>query len=412
MLRPPSQSITRTAFAIIGMSIPMAAEGLAQNFTTRVADLVPLGLGGISPLVDGMDFGFTEGLKGGFSYGIAAETVYDSNFFLEEDDTNNELTANLTPRLTYVTDPEGGARVAVVANYLPTFRAYVNNSDLNGVDHTGDISARVAGAKTEIVGYFRYNEVSATDRLTGQFINGSLINSGLDVSYQVAPRTSLYGSLTASSSDYGTSAFAGSDIYTARFGGKWSATDRFRFGPSIQYTQTESDNTGSRDAWALLMEAEYRVGERIQIIGSAGLEHATVSRSSEDDTLGFTGGLTANYALTERWMWTSAIRYVTVPSPAELNYVINNLTVSTGLDRQLLRANVGFGLELNISDYEGVGPVGVPIPTEDNFSAFMSYRRTLFTERLIFESRLRYSVNDGQEDWEQVQLSAALQLQF
>jgi hypothetical protein len=101
-----------------------------------------------------------------------------------------------------------------------------------------------------------------------------------------------------------------------------------------------------------------------------------------------------------------------VPSPSEENYVINNLSISTALYRELLRANVGLGLSMNVGTYDGVGPVGVQLEDDKNFGIFVSYRRKFMHERLEFDSRVRYSVNNGNSDWDQVQVSAGLKFQF
>ncbi|MES2660437.1 MAG: hypothetical protein V4689_17565 [Verrucomicrobiota bacterium] len=412
MFRTPRISNRKATIPLLGMCLQLWSSADAQNFTTQVGSTDPLILIDLVPLGDGLSFGPGPGLKGGMAYGVGVETVYDSNLFLSEDDPESELSTSLSPWLSYKTDPEGGARFSLTANYHPVLNAYINNSDLNSVDQSGDISMRLEGAKTAITAYLRLTEVSGTDRLTGQFVNGTLWNSGVAASYQVAPRTSVSTSWAAAMSDYGTSSLVGANIYTGQIGGYWAATERFSFGPGVRYIYTESDNTGSRDAWALYMQAQYRVGERIQIIGSLGFEYAQSSRDNEESTLGLTGNFTANYAISDLWGWTSSIVYVTVPSPTDTNYVVNNLSITTGLDRNLLRATVGVGVDLNISYYESVGTVATNLGNEESVGTYISYRRKLFSERLDFESRIRYATNNGQVDWNQVQVMAGLDIQF
>jgi hypothetical protein len=95
-----------------------------------------------------------------------------------------------------------------------------------------------------------------------------------------------------------------------------------------------------------------------------------------------------------------------------VNYIVNNLAVSTQLDREFLRATLGMGLDLNVSDYVGVGTVVTVPDTENNLGAFVSYRRNIFSERLAFDSRLRYAVNRGDADWDQLQITVGLNLKF
>ena len=414
MTDTPQKQTRRAPIALVGICAALTSSVNAQDFTTQIGNPDSLSLISLVPLGEDLSFGSSSGpgLKGGFAYGLGLEAVYDSNLFLSEDDPESELSTALSPWLAYTTDPEGGANVAIKVNYNPVVRTYINNSDLNSVDQSGDVSVTVTGAKTVITAYTRLNEISGNDRLTGQFVNGALFSSGLAASYQVASRTSLSGSLTSAISDYGSSSLVGASIYTLQFGGYWAATERFSYGPAIRYTYSESDNTGSQDAWALFMQAQYQAGERVQIVGALGLNYMNSSRDQENSTIGLTGNLSAYYAINELWTWRNLIQYVTVPSPTDTNYVVNNLLVATGLDRLLTIGTVGSGLEWNFSNYEGVGKVNTQLSNENNLSAYLSYRRKFFLDRLDFESKIRYSANDGQVDWNQLQVFAGVDVQF
>jgi hypothetical protein len=291
-------------------------------------------------------------------------------------------------------------------------QTFLENSNLNGINQSGDVSMQLQGSKTVITAFGNYVEIAATDPILNQFVSGAFLNGILTGSYQIAPRTSLFASYTASISEYDTKALEGAKIYTTAFGAMWAATERLRFGPAIRYTASSSENTGDIDAMAFSMQGEYKVGERIQIIGSLGLEYTNDSRSTGSGRSGLTGGLSASYAVTELLSWTNSVQYVTVPSPNEQNFVLNNLSLSTALYRQLLRGNIGAGLNVNVGIFEGVGPVGVQLEDEKNYGVFVTYRRNFFLERLEFDSRIRYSMNRGNSDWSQVQVSAGLRLQF
>lgn len=408
----PQKSHRKMTIVILSLCTQIWNPASAQNYSTQVANLPPLGLMGFFPGGDGVELGLVEDLKGGFTFGLGAQTTYDSNFFLDENSPESEQTTEIIPQLYYTTDPEGGAPCTVTANYTPTFRSYLNNSDLNVFDQSGGVTLKLEGSKTRIKVYGKYDEFSGADRLSREFVNGSVLRTGVEGSYQIASRTSLIGGLTAAVSDYSTGNVTGSEIYTARVGSFWSATERFSFGPSVRYSSIKSDNTGNRDAWALLMQARYRAGERFGIMGSLGVESSSSSRDSGSNKTNLTGDLTARYDINERWAWTNAIRYVTVPSPTEVNYIVNNLAVSTQLDREFLRATLGMGLDLNVSDYVGVGTVVTVPDTENNLGAFVSYRRNIFSERLAFDSRLRYAVNRGDADWDQLQITVGLNLKF
>ncbi len=412
MLRSPRTSDRKASSALLLASVLLCPSANAQDFTTQVGNSDPLGLTDLVPIGDTLSFGAGPGLKGGFGYGLGVEMIYDSNLFLREKNPESELSTNLRPWLSYTTDPEGGAKWSIDANYNPTVRDYLNNSDLNAFDQAADVTLRYVGSKASLTAYSRISELTGTDRLTGKFVTGTLLNNGIQVGYQMAPRTSLSASWSAAISDYGTSSLVGANIYNAQIGAFWAATERFSFGPGIRYNLAESDNTGSRDAWALYMQAQYRLGERILVSGSLGLEYAKSSRDDQNSSLGLTGDLSASYAISQRWALRGLIQYVTIPSPTDTNYVINNLLVSAGLDRSLLRATVGGGIDVNFSNYEGVGVVGSSVQDENSVSTYLSYRRKFFSERLDFESKLRYSFNSGQVDWTQFQVFTGLEVQF
>lgn len=409
--RHPWSSIT--AF-VITFNGPLKAN--AQDFTTQVGEAIPSSLYSPLALTDptaiAQALGLQDGIKGGFSYQIGIDSTYDSNFFLEEDNTNNELITIVSPTIIYVTDPEGGALFSINANYRPIIRTYLENSDQNGFNHSGNINAKIVGTKTVLEANTRYTELSGTDRITSEFVTGTLLSLQLSGTYQIAPRTRLSASATSVNSDYEDSDSIGSDIYTTRLGALWSASERIQIGPALRYTQSDSDNTGSINTWALFIETQYRVAQRIQLLASLGIDHTSTTRDGADEDIGLAGDLSALYAISPRWTWQTSIRSITVPSPNEQNYVIDNYGLSAQLNRQLLRASVSLGLDINISDYERIDDGISSLNTETNFGIFTSYSRQLFTERLDFQARIRWATNEGREDWSQFQISAGLTLSF
>lgn len=412
MFRSP-QIIKKWAWlACVGTIAILACPARGQNFSMQIANPDPIGLRDIFPTNDVLGFNTSDGIKGAFGYNLFASTVYDSNFFITEKNPESELTLKVTPSIYYTSDPEGGARYSITANYSPTMRAYLHNSDLGGIDQAGNVAFKFVGSKTLVTVFSRYSEVSGNDRLSGGYVTGSLMNTGVNASYQIAPRTSIVGKWLSAISDYSTGASVGSQIYTTEIGSYWAATERFRFGPAIRYTTAQSDNIGSRDAWSGLLQAEYLAGERIRLRGSIGLEFASYSQSGQNNTVSLTGDLNASYVINDRWSWSNSMLYATIPSPADSGYLVNNLEISSAIQRQLLRGSVEFGLDYNLSNFENVGTSVTNLGDEDNLRVFVGYKRNIFSERLGFESRIDYAINDGQQNWSQVQLTAGLTLSF
>jgi hypothetical protein len=391
----------------------MCGTTTAQDFTMRVADPNPLGIGNFVPTT--LDLAprseMEGGMKGAFLYGVGLQTEYDSNFFLSEDDEEDELSLLIQPWLSYTTDPEGGASFALTANYRPTYNAYLNNSDINELNHSGDISLIWTGGLTEIAAFASYQELSGTDRLSGNFSSGSVFAGGLRATRQIAPRTSLNGSLSYSQSDYSSGGQEGTSIFTSSFGGLWTATEKTAIGSSIRYSQTESDDTGTRDAWALLAEVRYQAGERIWLSASLGPEFTKDSESGDSD-VGVRADIEARYIINERWSWVNSLGTGTVASPSDTGYLVNNFNFTTELEYQLIRGRISGGLTFDYSDYQNVAEVLVERENEENMSLFLAYSRHLWSERVAFDTSIRYRVNSGDRDWSQWLLSAGLNIPF
>ncbi|MCW1922886.1 outer membrane protein transport protein [Luteolibacter arcticus] len=407
-LRLPSATPLRGFVAAAFAGAPFLTSGLAsgQDFSLRVSD------GNRALTQTFFPSPALANLKGGFDFGVGALLTYDSNFFLSEDYTVSELTADVNPWITYRTDPEGGAEFSFEGRYAPSFLAYLNNEDLNGINHSGGVLFKYAATRTTIQVYADYDEVSMADRLVGGFIEGSILGYGISGSYQLGPRTALLAGWSASQSDYSSGARSGSDIYTSEVAGLWDATERLRIGPSITYTMTESDSTGERDAVALLVKTRYQFGERILLDAAGGLEYSKNSRSNEGWEPGFTGRLAADYMLSHLWTFRAGVRYSTVPSPNNLNYLVNDLSFTSAIVRNFERSSLELGVGVSFSDYEAVGVVVGNREDDEFMNAYLTYRRNLYSDRVNFESTVKCATNTGQKDWSQWQITTGISVDY
>jgi hypothetical protein len=413
MFPHPSSPQAKYWIAALAVAAASAGKTIAQDFTMMVTDPNPLGLGafvpGVLDLVPGMEGGF----KGDLSYGIEVESEYNTNFFLTGNDEESEFSTFFNPWIRYITDPEGGAKFSLAANYSPNYRSYLDNSDLNGFDQSGDITFSYRGSRTDIDLFGRYSQISGTDRLTGDFIEGSIFTAGIRANREIASRTRVNAGWSFAKSEYGSSGNEGANVNTIYLGGLWDKSPRTSFGSTVRYTRSESDNSGTRDAWAMLVEARYRVGERLWFSASIGPEYARNSDDGDDESsFNLTGDLTARYQIDERWTWVSSVRSATVPSPSETNYLVNNLAVSTSLNRRLLRGWVGFGLQYNYSEYNDVGDVTDDVSDEHYTSLFIDYQRPILNDRAQIDAGLRYTFNEGSVDWSQWIASLGFRVSF
>jgi len=412
---PHSLTPRRSAWARLWFAFPILCGSVtAQDFALQVADPNPLGIGRFVPtradLLD--EVAVLDGiLKGAFAFDASLQTVYDSNFFLTENNTEDELSVLFIPAIRYTSDPTGGALFSLTANYSPVFRAFLDNSDLNDIDQVGDIAFTLHGNRTEATVFGRYRELSGTDRFTGNFSTGRMFTGGIRASRAIATRTSINGGFTYSKSDYDSGVNVGSDVYNAYIGGMWSASERLGYGATLNYSRKESDNTGTRDAWALLAEVRYRLGERIWLSASLGPEFSSDS-GSRGDSVNLRANIQSRYVINERWSWVNSLLTATVPSPGSAGYIINNYGISSEVEHRLLRATVRGGIDFNYSDYDAVGDVLAVRSNERNLGLFLAYNRGFFNERVSFDSSVRYRTNNGGVDWDQWQVAAGISVPF
>lgn len=395
--------------------LSFSATASGQNLTVQLSDPNPMRLGSIIPEVENFDLSARGKFKGAVILGLQADAIYNSNFFMTEKDEQEETSAVLTPWVKYISDPEGGAEASLEVNYRPAFLFYNDNSDLNNVNQAGDFTFKLKGARTEITAYGWYEQVAGSDRLTGTYVEGGLFTGGIRGIRQIAPRTSLHAEATAALTDYSSGGAVGAQVYTGTFGAMWQASERFSFGPTIGYTRSESDNTGSTDAWSLLIDARYQLGERIWLTASFGPEFSYssgVAGGADSNNVNLSADLRMKYLINERWTWQNTIRSATVPAPSDTNYLVNDISVITELQRSLLRGWVSGGLEYHLSGYQDVGTTTSSRGDENNLSLYLSYHRNIIPDRAYLDTTVRYTTNDGLVDWSQWMISAGFNVAF
>ena len=390
------------------MTAVMAQSGArAAEISTRIADPTEWSTGGgmLEQMVP------TDlKIKGGMNLALQVGAIYDSNFFLDETNGESETSFYASPLIEYISDPEGGAKSSFKASYSPSFRAYNENSEYNDVDHVGEVRWTIRGSRTELTLYGRYDELSGTDRLSGEFVNGSLFTGGMRLERRLASRTIGYLGASSAISDYSQSDLQGAQVDSVFLGGLWEATSRTAFGSTVRYSQITGDGVPDIEAWALLLEARHRVGNRINLSASIGPEYA--QKDGDQDRLSVTGFLKGTYNFAERWAWINSIRHALVPTSSSVNQLVDDLVVSTSLQRSLERGSIGGGLEYRFSEFLNIGRGADLRGTEQNFAFVLSWSRPLFTDRLALDTSARYAFNSGRSDWEQFLFALALRGSF
>ncbi len=382
----------------------------SQDFSLGVAGADRMLRDGILPdgLMGALFDPTLEGtVKGQFAYSLSTSATYTSNSSLSRQG-GSDLIWSLSPSIAYTTDPEGGATYVLTAYYAPSYQYYFEDSSRGGFNQNGGVSFATSGARASVSAFLNLAQSSGGDRITGGYSEGTIFNGGLSGSYQVAPRTNVWSSLTASFSDYSTGQ-RGSDIYSAQLGAFWSATERLSMGPSLRYNRSVSDTTGERTATGLLFNANYVATERIRMSASIGAEIVENSRISGSSGPSLTGDFSMSYRINELWSTSASIRYANVPSPSSAGYIINDLSFSAAVSRALLRGSLSAGISYGIASYETVDSLAVARGDEKTTNLVLSYSRPLFSDRISFFSSANYSISD---DWEQWSLSSGLSMSF
>ncbi|MEP4078146.1 hypothetical protein [Haloferula sp.] len=398
---------TRGLLCGLGLLAIAVPSTFGEGLSLRVTDT------GVPGVDEFFGANFLPDFKGGFYSGMTASTYYDSNLFLDTFNEKAEVYFQLEPWLAYRSDPDGGATCSMELLYAPIARVFWDEPHLDTWDHAGSASFRYRGGKTDILSYISYAEVSGPDRLAGGYVSGTVFSYGMRGSYQIAPKTMLVGAWRYAESDYDTPGRAGTDYFTADIGFDWTSGRRIGLGAAIQYSNQQSLTIGERESWALVGNMSYQVTDRIDLEASLGIEFAENSRIGGGSDVGPLGKMKLTYRLSERWRWNALIRYRQVPSPGNINYLVNDLLLSTSLTRYLHVGEIEGGVAYSNSQYESVG-IGAPLASdkEQNLYLFLGYRRPIFSERLDFSTMISYTSNTGLRDWDQLQLSVGLTAEF
>jgi hypothetical protein len=101
-----------------------------------------------------------------------------------------------------------------------------------------------------------------------------------------------------------------------------------------------------------------------------------------------------------------------VPTSSSVNQLVDDLVVSTTLQRSLERGSIGGGLEYRYSEFVNIGRDADLRNDEQNLAFVLSWSRPLFTDRLALDTSARYAFNSGRSDWEQFLFALALRSSF
>ena len=394
----------------------------------------------------------------GFQFGIGGQLNYDSNIFLDEEDEVSDFFLVISPAAEYRSAPEGVPGL-IRAYYRPFVRFYLDESDLNTVDHSAGANLDYEGARLRVAASAYYGRFSRSDRFVGGLTETENISGSLGVAYDLTARTSVeagwWGSRTQDDEGGGVGEESENTVSRFEVSGWWQATAKTRGGPAVRYSENSSGTTGDREALAFLVRVDttprqelnlsgslgvervegdevdggsstdltgevrvdYRPNDRLSLFGELSYEAIPTQRTRRFDRGGggsptITGQLVALYQPSELWTVRASARAESFPSPEAVGYSVGDQTYSVVLIRNLPRGLVSLGGDMSFSKYDDVGEVAEAREDQQVYSVVLRYNRWILGDRTAFDSSLRWSTSEGDRTWDRFQAAVGINYQF
>ena len=209
---------------------------------------------------------------------------------------------NLAPIFEYRSGPLEGVPGIVTLTYEPIIRKYLDDSDLDTIDHSASSSVSFAGARGTFLARADYGLYSESNYLVDGVADSesfSLIVSG---AYQVSERTTLSSEFSHRyrSTEPVEGAQTSNDVSSAEIGVSWAAKSNLSIGPTLRYTETSADTAESSESMSYLVTVDYSPLPipNLELSMSAGIEAVEIDG---EDSSGFTGNIDVTYRQEDRF---------------------------------------------------------------------------------------------------------------
>lgn len=214
-----------------------------------------------------------------FKYGVRASMTFDDNIFLSDggEDSDVIFTTDLILSLKNRSD----AANSWVLTYIPSFRVYADNSDLNGVDHNLNAGFSKILPKTQLDFGVDFGKTSGSSRYAGGQIEKTTYGAQFSASHILSGKTRADLDLNFRSDDYDR--LASRDIYSARLTWLYQLSSKLNVGPYVGYEFADVDGSNNHKAVSFGGSFEYQALAKTSFNGSFGGESRSFSGSSVDD---------------------------------------------------------------------------------------------------------------------------------
>ncbi len=292
----------------------------------------------------------------GWSFGLGTALVYDSNSNPGPtgSDDDGDFIWSVTTSAAYRTKGTEwfmGVRGAV------DHSLYFDNSDLGGLGYNGGLDFGYNGGPLAVLGTFGYSFDRGVNRLYGGYLESHRFNAGLSAAYQWSAKTSLNARLGHSWTDPEESGFGKTETTSFDIAALWRATPLLSIGPGFAWSMNSGDSQLDRYAYGPIVRAQYKLGAKLAMDGTVGLEFVDYSGGGGTDT-SFTAGLGVSYQASPLWGMNFGLYRGTTADGSVAGAYRESLSARLGYNRRIRRAtlNLGMGYEINNTKYpDGLG---------------------------------------------------------
>lgn len=280
------------------------SDGLASDPV-----VVPVG----DPITDAADYGIVESdaksaavvaPKGAgsdfaslFSAAVRGSMRFDDNLFLTDSNEEEDTVIAVTPTLQLANDEDSQNTWAIA--YAPSIISYLDNSDLNSINHALDFKLGKRLPKTQIDFSASYAEVSGSDRFVSGQIDKTTYGASLDLSHELTGKTRLDATLSYDKSDYETGSLFDLEQYKLLVSWQYQYSGKISVGPYVSYEDTEVDTQPDHEALGFGVKFDYQMTGKTAMIGKLGYESRSFSgpmAGSDQNALVYELGLNHDYS--------------------------------------------------------------------------------------------------------------------
>lgn len=325
-------------------------------------------LGGADPQKAGMWRNFGLSIRTGVQYSTNARgggTTEDSG----------DTIFSISPTVSYgrgVND----SRASVSAAYTPSALFYLDNSNLNRLNHRFSLNAGYQLPKTTIgisadyslsdagdsylAGGSADDQADDAERFLEDGTTSTTYGLGINLSHRLTGKSNLGLGLT-----YSDNLFDGSGIDRSTFNSnlswQYQMTGKISAGPYVSGERSAVEGGGDQTAYGIGTAIDYQVGAKTTIGGLIGVENRSFSGEGAVGEKAFlTYELNGGYAVTSKINLTGSLYRSVRPSYTEFDEATTSTGVNFGAAYQILErvstsASIAYAMDDFISTQENVG---------------------------------------------------------